>query len=199
MEQATAYLAARPAARRRPRGCSARTCDGRPLFSTRYAGNRVFGVVSGAVLLPCTPGFADDPLFWALAAAQDPDAVVVHPGTYGEIERAFEPDLFHRVEAEQRQDLQGRFGGRAIEDAIKQWRDEPLRAPGGRGAARHGDRPTTRVVASPSPSGHDGCGDPSCRRVSRSQTSSSCLTRRSGSCRPAAPARWLTRSNSLLR
>jgi hypothetical protein len=46
---------------------------------------------SASIMLPCTKDFADDALFWELIEAQDPDAVVVHPGTYDELLERWRP------------------------------------------------------------------------------------------------------------
>ena len=124
MEQVTTYLAARPL---RAVVLVAMFSDVRwqsSLLSALMAQNRFWGG-SGSILLPCTAKFADDPLFWALLEAQDPDAVVLHPGTFAELE-PLEPELYREREAAHRAELDGRFSPATIEDAIKQWRDEPL-------------------------------------------------------------------------
>jgi hypothetical protein len=79
---------------------------------------------SGGLPLPLTQGFGDSALFWAIAAVQDPDALVLHPGTQAEL-RELEPEVFAQTEERTRQSVadQG-FTGSVADDAVERWQAE---------------------------------------------------------------------------
>lgn len=124
MEQVTSYLAARPLRAIVLVALFSNVRWQASILNALRAQTRFWGG-SGSIILPCTPQFADEPLFWALVEAQDPDAVVMHPGTFAELE-SLEPELYEDREAAQRSELVGRFSKQAIDAYIERWRDEPL-------------------------------------------------------------------------
>lgn len=84
---------------------------------------------SGNLPIPCTPNFDEKELFWAIATAQDPDALVVHPGTRSEI-RPYEPDLYDEFERDLRSKLEAlSFSSGVIDSEVDKQQDAFLRAP----------------------------------------------------------------------
>ena len=98
------------------------------MFCALRAQSRFWGG-SAAIALP-PPRALDDQLFWSLAEAQDPDAFVVHPGTWGEL-RDFVPEAYTDAEQRVRKELTEKgFTGSVADEAVDRWRDEALSRPG---------------------------------------------------------------------
>jgi hypothetical protein len=79
----------------------------------------------GNIPVPCTNELLENPLFWSICTALDPDAVLVHPGYRTDL-KDLVPDVYgHQMQA-RRQALTGQFEEQVVAADLARYETEPL-------------------------------------------------------------------------